>query len=333
MLWCATPPNTHLIGRSHLGTSHLPCYGPEYLSCTPGRSRGPALDEVGRPGDQEPTQQRGLQVACRVGYEGRTLGGWKVGALHCSVQPAGSWEPSTGFLAPTSLASPSALPTLPSMCPPHCHASGLAAFRVPCPLATPGMWHKALPMGPAPVTGPWCYPSPRTRALGSAMPLRHRRILAAAHLPLSAQPEAFWDRSSRWGGAHRECCQPCSHRQVPFPRPVSIHPRRAVSSRTEDIPCLAGCGSHFGTGCSRQAGGSSGPAPSPTFFDLGYSPPSLPHCSSQAGWPATFTTPWACFGPHHLGTHTMRGTGFACCFKMRNCVLEPLPGRTGPAVV
>lgn len=77
------------------------------------------------------------------------------------------------------------------------------------------------------------------------MSLRHRPILAAAHLPLGAQPETFWDRSSRWGGAHPECCQPCSYRQVSFPRPVSIHPKRAVSSCTEDLPCL-GVGNTLG---------------------------------------------------------------------------------------
>lgn len=77
------------------------------------------------------------------------------------------------------------------------------------------------------------------------MSLRHRPILAAAHLPLSAQPETFWDRSSRWGGAYPECCQPCSYRQVSFPWPVSIHPKRAVSSCTEDLPCL-GVGNTLG---------------------------------------------------------------------------------------
>lgn len=29
----------------------------------------------------------------------------------------------------------------------------------------------------------------------------------------------------------------------------------------------------------------------------------------------------------------MRRAGFACCFRTWNCVLEPLPGRTEPAVV
>lgn len=136
VLWCATLPHTHLIGRSHPGTSHSPCYGPEYLSCTPGKSRGPALDEAGRPGTQEPTQQRGLQAACRVGCEGKTLGGGKVGALHCSVQPVGSWEPSAGFLAPTSLASPSALLTHPALHVP-----------TPLPCLRPGSFQSTMSSG------------------------------------------------------------------------------------------------------------------------------------------------------------------------------------------
>lgn len=53
----------------------------------------------------------------------KTLRGWEVGALPHSTQTAGSWEPSAGFLAPTSLAIPSALPTLS-----HCPFSGLVTF-------------------------------------------------------------------------------------------------------------------------------------------------------------------------------------------------------------
>lgn len=134
------------------------------------------MGEVGRPDAQEPTQQRELHSKAPSSFQGRlckeTLRGWEVGALPCSAPPAGSWEPSAGLPTPTSL-----------------------SFR-------PGnFW--------SPVSSGHTWPVVQG-SLGALLQDQGLRVchtpegkpvlvcLTAASLPPDAQPEASWDRSSRW---------------------------------------------------------------------------------------------------------------------------------------
>lgn len=51
----------------------------------------------------------------------------------------------------------------------------------------------------------------------------------------------------------------------------------------------------------------------------------------RAGLPVP--SPWARCGPHLLSPQAVRGGGLLCGFRALSCLPEPLPGRTGPAVV
>lgn len=162
---------------------------------------------------------------------------------------------------------------LPPPCP-----SGLATFGVPCPLATPGLWCKA-PLGAL-------LQDQGLRVCHTPEGKPVLVCLTAASLPPDAQPEASWDRSSRWGGAHPECCQLYSHTQVPSPQPVSIHLRRAVSCYTQDLSGLAEA-----SNLAQAAQDTGLPAPFPTSFALGY-----PHKHSLSLGSATCPPPPLC-GP------------------------------------
>lgn len=76
-----------------------------------------------------------------------------------------------------------------SRLPPPC-PSGLATFGVPCPLATPGLWCKA-PLGAL-------LQDQGLRVCHTPEGKPVLVCLTAASLPPDAQPEASWDRSSRW---------------------------------------------------------------------------------------------------------------------------------------
>lgn len=181
-----------------------------------------------------------LQAACRAGC-GRDPGRVGGGCPACSAPPARSWEPGAGLLAPTSqsfspsrcsLHMPTTLPRMPQ---------AWQLFGVPCPLATPGLWLLALPVG-------------------SVMALRCRPVcacLVAAHLHPRAQPEASWDRSSRWGGAPLSVVSPAAtHRCLP---PASLHP-----PRTQGLPGPGVAGTSAQAAQDRLL-----LAPAPTSFDLG----------------------------------------------------------------